>query len=314
MVWGVRLCLMIEGQEDVTWDDWRALAHACEEHGLEALFRSDHYLSVDGHDERGSLDAWATLAALAAITGTVRLGTLVSPATFRHPSQLAKVVATVDHVSGGRVELGMGTGWLEAEHDAYGFPFPPLAERMAELEEQLQVVAGEWADGAFSFKGRRYRMRGLEALPKPVQRPRPNLILGGRGGRRSLALAARFADEYNTFHKTAEECAAIRRQLDEACAEQGRDPIPLSLMTGWVVGEDEDELRERAARLAEWRGERGEPEDLPASWLVGMLDEVTAQLHELAEAGVERVMLQHLLHRDLDAVEQLGRRVAPAVA
>ncbi len=313
MVSGVRVCLMIEGQEDVTWEDWRALARACEEHGIEALFRSDHYLSVEGRDERGSLDAWATLAALAAVTSRVRLGTLVSPATFRHPSQLAKVVATVDHVSGGRVELGMGTGWLEAEHDAYGFPFPPLAERMAELEEQLQVVTGEWADGPFSFEGRRYRVQGLNARPKPVQRPRPNLIVGGRGGRRSLALAARFADEYNTFHKTADGCAVIRRRLDRACAEEGRDPIPLSLMTGWIVGDDQSELRERAGWLAEWRGDGVGPEDLPASWLVGTVDQVTTRLRELGEAGVERVMLQHLLHRDLDAVEEIGRRVAPAV-
>ncbi len=313
MVSGVRVCLMIEGQEDVTWEDWRALARACEEHGIEALFRSDHYLSVEGRDERGSLDAWATLAALAAVTSRVRLGTLVSPATFRHPSQLAKVVATVDHVSGGRVELGMGTGWLEAEHDAYGFPFPPLAERMAELEEQLQVVTGEWADGPFSFEGRRYRVQGLNARPKPVQRPRPNLIVGGRGGRRSLALAARFADEYNTFHKTADGCAVIRRRLDRACAEEGRDPIPLSLMTGWIVGDGQNELRERAGRLAEWRGDGVGPEDLPASWLVGTVDEVITRLRELGEAGVERVMLQHLLHRDLDAVEEIGRRVAPAV-
>jgi alkanesulfonate monooxygenase SsuD/methylene tetrahydromethanopterin reductase-like flavin-dependent oxidoreductase (luciferase family) len=157
-------------------------------------------------------------------------------------------------------------------------------------------------------------MRGLDALPKPVQRPRPNLIVGGRGGRRSLALAARFADEYNTFHKTVDECAVIRRELDEACRREGRDPIPLSLMTGWVAGEDRVELNERAARLAEWSGDDRGPERLPASWLVGTLDELEARLRELAEVGVERVMLQHLLHRDLDAVEQIGRRVAPAVS
>jgi alkanesulfonate monooxygenase SsuD/methylene tetrahydromethanopterin reductase-like flavin-dependent oxidoreductase (luciferase family) len=134
---------MIEGQEDVTWEDWGALARACEEHGIEALFRSDHYLSVAGRGERGSLDAWATIAALAALTSRLRLGTLVSPVTFRHPSELAKVVATADHISGGRVELGMGSGWLRAEHEAFGFPFPPVAERMAKLEEQLRVVTGE---------------------------------------------------------------------------------------------------------------------------------------------------------------------------
>jgi F420-dependent oxidoreductase-like protein len=314
----MRLCLMIEGQEDVTWDDWLALAGACEEHGLEALFRSDHYLSVEGKTARGSLDAWATLAALAAVTSTLRLGTLVSPATFRHPSQLAKVVATVDHISGGRVELGLGTGWLEAEHRAYGFPFPPIRDRFAELEEQLQLVSREWADGPFSFEGGRYTVRDLDALPKPVQRPRPNLIVGGRGGRRSVAVGARFADEYNTFHKTVDECAVIRRELDDACSREGRDPLPLSLMTGWLVGEDRAELLDRAGRLAEWRGNpdgaAGLLETLDDSWIVGTLDEAAEHLRRLADAGVERVMLQHLLHRDLDAIEQIGRRVAPALA
>jgi alkanesulfonate monooxygenase SsuD/methylene tetrahydromethanopterin reductase-like flavin-dependent oxidoreductase (luciferase family) len=221
------------------------------------VVRSDHYLSVEGRGERGSLDAWATIAGLAAVTSTVRLGTLVSPATFRHPSELAKVAVSADYISGGRVELGMGTGWLEAEHEAYGFPFPALAERMSVLQEQLQVVTGHWVEGPFSFKGRHYELRELDALPKPVQRPRPNLIVGGRGGRRSLALAARFADEYNTFYKTAAECGQIRRELDVACRREGRDPILLSLMTGWLAGEDRAEVLERAAGLADWRGHRG---------------------------------------------------------
>ncbi|HEV3378657.1 MAG TPA: TIGR03560 family F420-dependent LLM class oxidoreductase [Thermoleophilaceae bacterium] len=307
----MRLCLMIEGQEDVTWEDWVALARACEEQGVETLFRSDHYLSVEGRGERGSLDAWATIAALAALTSKVRLGTLVSPATFRHPSELAKVVVTADRVSGGRVELGMGTGWSEPEHVAYGFPFPPLGERMEMLEEQLQVVNGEWADGPSSFEGRHYSTRDLDALPKPVQRSRPPLIVGGQGGPRSLALAARFADEYNTVFKTVAECAEMRRALDAACEGEGREPIPLSLMTGWLAGEDRTELLDRAGRLAEWRGDEGDAESfldsLPQAWLVGTLDELTERLDELADVGVDRVMCQHLLHRDLDAVEQIGR-------
>jgi F420-dependent oxidoreductase-like protein len=313
----MRVSLMIEGQEGVTWEDWQALARAGEEHGVEALFRSDHYLSVEGRADRGSLDAWATIAALAAVTSAVRLGTLVSPATFRHPSELAKVVTTADHVSGGRVELGMGTGWLEAEHEAYGFSFPPFAERFAQLEEQLEIVSREWADGRFSFEGKRYEIRELDALPKPVQRPRPNLILGGGGGPRSLALGARFADEYNTVFKTVEECGAIRREFDDACRQEGRDPMPLSLMTGWLVGEDRAEFLDRAGRLAESRGHDGGADSflqtVPESWITGTLDEATERLRKLAAAGVERVMLQHLLHHDLDAVAQIGRRVAPAV-
>jgi F420-dependent oxidoreductase-like protein len=314
----MRVCLMIEGQEDVTWEDWLGLARACEDHGVETLFRSDHYLSVEGRGERGSLDAWATIAALAAVTDTVRLGTLVSPATFRHPSELAKVVATADQVSGGRVEVGMGTGWNEPEHEAFGFPFPPLSERMGVLEEQLQVVTGQWADGPLTFEGRHYSIKELDALPKPVQRPRPPLIMGGSGGPRSLRLAARHADSYNTIFKSAADCAEMRRNLDEACHREGRDPIPLSLMTGWLAGEDRRELLDRAGRLAEWRGVQGGAENfldsLPEPWLAGTLNELAPRLEELAAAGVERVMLQHLLHRDLDAVEQIGRRVAAAVA
>jgi alkanesulfonate monooxygenase SsuD/methylene tetrahydromethanopterin reductase-like flavin-dependent oxidoreductase (luciferase family) len=295
---------MIEGQEDVTWDDWRALAGACEEHGIEALFRSDHYLSVFGRSERGSLDAWATINALAAVTSKLRLGTLVSPATFRHPSELAKVVVTADHVSGGRVELGLGTGWNEAEHEAYGFPFPPMGERMKMLAEQLELISRQWGAGPIQ--------------PKPLQQPRPNLILGGRGGPRSIRLAARFADEYNTVNKTAAECAEIRTQLDAACAEYRREPIPLSLMTGWLAGEDQAEVVDRAERLSEWTGRGLDGEsflaELPPSSIAGTVEEGIERLGELAAVGVERVMLQHLLHRDLDAVEQIGRRVVPAVA
>jgi alkanesulfonate monooxygenase SsuD/methylene tetrahydromethanopterin reductase-like flavin-dependent oxidoreductase (luciferase family) len=295
---------MIEGQEDVTWDDWQALAGACERHGIESLFRSDHYLSVFGQRERGSLDAWATINALAATTSKVRLGTLVSPATFRHPAELAKVVVTADHVSGGRVELGLGTGWLKAEHEIYGLPFPPLGERMKLLEEQLQLIGSHWTEGPQE--------------PKPVQRPRPNLIVGGRGGPRSIGIAARYADEYNTVNKTAAECASIRAQLDEACEAAGRDAIPLSLMVTWLAGEDRGELLDRAGRLSEWQGRDGDGErllgELPDSSIAGTLDENVERLRELGAVGIERVMLQHLLHRDLDAVEQIGRAVAPAVA
>src|SRR3954470_21762315 len=243
----MRICLMIEGQEGVAWADWVALAQACERLGFDALFRSDHYLSVDGQAERGSLDAWGTVSALCAITERLRFGTLVSPATFRHPSVLAKSVVTADHISGGRVELGIGTGWLEAEHTAYGFPFPPVSERMAILGEQLEIIVRQWGEEPFSFAGAHYRLEDLDARPKPVQRPRPPLIVGGAAGPRSAALAARWADEYNTVYVMPDGARERRAALDRACKEAGREPHTLrfSMMNGFVIGADRSELAER---------------------------------------------------------------------
>jgi F420-dependent oxidoreductase-like protein len=273
----MRLCVMIEGQEGVSWDDWLALARACEEHGYEALFRSDHYGPVVADDERGSLDAWTTLAGLAAVTSTLRLGTLVSPVTFRHPSVLAKSAVTVDHISGGRVEVGMGSGWNRSEHERYGFPFPRTRERMDIFAEQLEIVHRQWESEPFSFQGEHYRLVDSDPQPKPVQEPHPPLIVGGRGGPRSVALAARWADEYNAVSAAPDECRALRARLVEACEGEGRDPLPLSLMTGLIR----------------------EP------------DEAIRQLTELAEAGVERVMLQHLEHTDLEVLQLIAEEVAP---
>ena len=301
---------MIEGQEDVTWEDWLELARACERLGFEALFRSDHYLSVMGGGERGALDAWATVAGLAAVTRTLRLGTLVSPATFRHPSVLAKMVVTADHISGGRVELGLGTGWLEAEHVAYGFPFPPLRERMDRMAEQLAIIHGSWAEGPFDHDGEHWRVRGLDAQPKPVQRPHPPLLMGGSAARRGAGLAARWASEYNLVHAAPDAMRAARARLDAACAEAGRDPatLPLSLMHQCVIGADEAELRDRAAVF----GKR--PDELRREVLAGTPDELVARLREYADAGVQRVMLQHLAHRDTAALELLADAVVPALA
>jgi F420-dependent oxidoreductase-like protein len=306
----VDLCLMIEGQEGVTWPQWLALARACEEHAIPALFRSDHYLNLDGHHpERGALDAWATINALAAVTATVRLGTLVSPATFRHPSLLAKLVVTADHVSGGRIDLGLGAGWHEREHEAYGFPFPETRVRMDMLEEQIQVILGHWGEAPFSFSGEHYTVRELEAEPKPVQRPRPPLIMGGSGGRRSAALAARYADEYNTPFATVEAIRERRAQVEQACARAGRDPLPFSVMTGVVLGSDAADLDARRRRLSEVRGE--DPDAFaahpPAGWVVGTVEDAAEQLGALREAGVSRVMCQQLLHDDLEAVALLGQ-------
>jgi F420-dependent oxidoreductase-like protein len=306
----MQLGLMIEGQEGVSWPQWQALARACEEHGIPALFRSDHYLNLDGqHPERGSLDAWGTLCALAATTTTLRLGTMVSPATFRHPSELAKLVATADHVSGGRVELGLGAGWHEREHEAYGFPFAATRIRMDVLEEQLQVVLGNWGEEPFSFDGAHYTLRDLDARPKPLQRPHPPLIIGGSAGPRSAALAARYGDEYNTPFPTLEDVGERKAAVDRACREAGRDPLPFSIMTGLLIGEDDAEVRDRARRLAQRTGMDADQlvADPPAAWIAGTPDRAADRLRILRDAGVRRVLCQNLLHDDLGVVEQLGR-------
>jgi F420-dependent oxidoreductase-like protein len=304
---------MVEGQEDVTWDRWVALARACEEHGLEGLFRSDHYLSVFNDPARGSLDAWTTLAGLAAITGRIRLGTLVSPVTFRHPSVLGKEVVTVDHISGGRVELGIGAGWHVPEHRAYGFDYPDDRVRIQLLAEQLEVVHRSWSEAPLTFEGRHYRVDGLHALPRPVQDPHPPLIVGGHGGRRSTALAARWADEYNTLSATPAECAQVRRRLAEAWETEGREPatLRLSMMTGAVVAESRAELLERARAVMEVTRGRGEPDaflrERADDWVIGTVDEARRRLGELEAVGVERVMLQHLATNDPAMVAVLGR-------
>jgi F420-dependent oxidoreductase-like protein len=309
------LCLMIEGQEGVRWENWIALAQTCEEVGIPALFRSDHYLNLDGaHPERGALDAWATLSALAAATTTLRLGTMVSPATFRHPSALAKMVVTADHVSGGRVELGLGAGWHEREHAAYGFPFPPTRVRMEILEEQLQVVLGNWGEEPFTFEGAHYQLHDLVAQPKPVQRPHPPLIMGGLAGPRSAGLAATYADEYNTVFPTVDDVRERKARVDAACAEHGRDPIPFSVMTGVIIGRDEAELARRRAQVAEISGISNLVNEVPSGWVVATVSQAAEQFGALKAVGVRRVMCQHLAHDDLEAVALLGTELAPAVA
>jgi alkanesulfonate monooxygenase SsuD/methylene tetrahydromethanopterin reductase-like flavin-dependent oxidoreductase (luciferase family) len=305
----MRVCLMIEGQESVSWEEWVALARACEESAIEALFRSDHYGSVMGRTDRGSLDAWATIAGLAALTSGLHLGTLVSPATFRHPSVLAKNVVTANHIAGGdRIELGMGTGWLDAEHDVYGFPFPPVGERFELLEEQIEIVRRQWEEDDLDFDGKHYKLSG-NALPKPLTPP--NLIVGGRAKPRSLRLAARWADEYNLVMMTAEDCAEAIPNVRHAWADAERPAPVISLMTSCIIGSDEVDLLERAHATAEVRGDDAtDPEaylaDERANSLVGTVAQVREQLAKLEEIGVERVMLQYLTHSDLDGVDYIA--------
>jgi F420-dependent oxidoreductase-like protein len=316
------VCLMIEGQEGVSWEEWLALARGCDEHGFEGLFRSDHYVSFSRPADFGSLDAWATLSALAAHTSRIRLGTLVSPITFRHPSELAKAVVTADHASGGRVELGMGAGWFDGEHLAYGFPFPPVAERFDILEEQVEIVHRLWDrdEDEVTFKGSHYQLQGCHALPKPVQDPHPPLIIGGHAGKRSVRLAAQWADGYNTFGQTPDECRKIKESLVRACETADRDPeeLPLSLMTFTMVAANQAELESKAGRLLQRRGESADP----AAWLAGLGPErlrgtperILELLAQYAEAGVSRIMMQHLLHEDLEALALIGKEVIPQAA
>jgi alkanesulfonate monooxygenase SsuD/methylene tetrahydromethanopterin reductase-like flavin-dependent oxidoreductase (luciferase family) len=281
---------MLEGQEGIAWEQWLALARAAEDAGLDALFRSDHYRSIGRGDPAGSLDAWATLAALAAVTSRIRLGTMVSPVTFRPASVLAKNVVTVDHVSGGRVELGIGAGWYEPEHAAYSFPFMTPRERLDELDRQLAEIARQWTVAD-------------DVWPKPVQQPRPPIIVGGSARPRTVRAAVRFADEYNTVFPTVEEARERRRVLDEAAREAGRANLRFSIMTGCLVGRDRADVEDRLVRYRDVIGREPPP-------LCGTVDQVAEQLRAYEAAGVERAMLQHLVHEDVEMVGVLGELAA----
>jgi alkanesulfonate monooxygenase SsuD/methylene tetrahydromethanopterin reductase-like flavin-dependent oxidoreductase (luciferase family) len=305
----MRLALMIEGQEGVTWPQWRALARACEDAGLDGLFRSDHYSGFFGGDG-GSLDAWATVCALAAVTDRIALGTLVSPATFRHPSVLARMAVTASHVSGGRVEVGLGAGWNEAEHVEHGFPFPPLPERLEIFAEQLEIVRRSLRAERFDHAGRHYELRGAHPLPAP---PAPvHVIVGGAAKPGTLGPAVRFADEYNTAFVAPAEARARRAAVDAACAAAGREPLCFSVMTGCVVGADRGAVERRLGRLAQLAGSHDPPSGETS--VHGTVDEAVERLRGYADAGVDRMMLQHLLPDDLEMVELIGREIAPRLA
>jgi F420-dependent oxidoreductase-like protein len=316
----VRVALMIEGQEGVTWQDWCALADACEEHGVETLLRSDHYISQVDEAARVAHDAWTTLAALAARTTRLRLGTLVSPVTFRAPALLANAAATVDHVSGGRVELGIGAGWMEREHRAFGFPFPETSVRVEMLAEEAEIVHRLWTEEWVDFRGSHYVLDRAPGLPKPLQQPHPPLLVGGIGGRGTADPAARFADEYNAPFVSSEEFADIRRKVVAACERIGRDSATMrfSLMTTCLIGETHDDALARARELY---GSRARDagfdewlEGFSSRSVIGSVEEIAEQLRAYERAGCERVMLQHLLHTDLEPVRLLGRELAPALA
>ena len=317
----MRYCVMIEGQEGVRWPDWLALARTAEDLGYEGLFTSDHYYSVVGAPDRGSSDAWTVLAGIAAVTERIRLGTLVSPITFRLPVVLAKAATTVDHISGGRAELGMGAGWWEEEHRTHGFPFPPTPERFERLAEQLEIVHGLFSEEELTFEGAFYALENCRFTPKPVQRPHLPVIVGGDGGPVMAALVARWADEFNTYHAMPEEIGKRFGRVRKDVEERGRDPssVTMSLMHTILVGADEDDLRERAKRKAD--GDDDFDGDLDAyvkelddsGAIVGTPERAAERLSAFAEAGVERIMLQHLLHDDVEMLEIFAREVIPEV-
>jgi F420-dependent oxidoreductase-like protein len=310
---------MIEGQEGVSWEDWVRIARLVEHHGFEGLFRSDHYTAII-RSEAAALDAWTTLAGLGALTERIRLGTLVSPATFRHPSVLARMAVTVDHISQGRLDVGMGAGWYEREHVANGFPFLDARKRFDLFEEQVEVVVRSWTEGGIEHAGPAYTLGDQTALPRPVQTPHPPLVLGGTVKRRFAALAARYANEVNTLGAPNDELLERRERLVRACREAGRDPATLgfSVMTACFVGSDRSEVLDRIGSFLALRSDGTGPEELLEGrrdrWLAGTVEEVAVRIEQLEAVGVTRVFLQHLNHADDDMVALIGERLLPAVA
>ncbi|HWO64404.1 MAG TPA: LLM class F420-dependent oxidoreductase [Umezawaea sp.] len=308
----MELRIFTEPQQGASYDDLLRVARTAEDAGYDAFFRSDHYLRMGGSDgQPGPTDAWTTLAGLARETSRIRLGTLMTAATFRHPGPLAITVAQVDRMSGGRVEFGFGAGWYEAEHKAYGIPFPSVGERFDRYAEQLEVITGLWAaDGPYSFEGEHYRLTDSPALPKPVQSPVPVLI-GGVGAKRTPALAARFASEFNL---PFQDYDTANRQFDRvaaACADIGRDDAELTRSVALVlcVGRDDAEVAKRAAKIGR------EVDELRANGVAGTPAEVVQRLSEWRErTGVSRVYLQVLDLADLDHVELVAAEVAPKLA
>jgi len=306
----MELRVFTEPQQGASYEDLLAVAQEAERLGFGAFFRSDHYLTMGGDGLPGPSDAWITLAGIARETSTIRLGTLMTSATFRHPGPLAIAVAGVDRMSGGRVELGLGAGWFEAEHTAYGIPFPDTGERFNRLEEQLAVVTGLWGSGGdFTFEGEHYTVRDSPGLPKPAQE-KPPVLIGGGGKRRTPALAARYADEFNLpfmpFEAGLEQNDRVRR----ACEEIGRDPSTMRFSSALVlcVGADESEVARRAASIGR------EVDELRENGLAGTVTEVVDKIGRYAESGQTRLYLQTLDLQDLDHLRLVASEVMPHLA
>jgi F420-dependent oxidoreductase-like protein len=319
----MRLALMTEPQQGLSYAEILACARTAEDAGLEAFFRSDHYASFPGPDTEATTDAWATLAGLARDTRRIHIGSLVSPVTFRLPGPFAKLITTVDEMSGGRLEVGIGAGWNDAEHAQLGIPFPSLGERFAMLEEAVEILHGLWTrpDG-WRFAGRHWQIEGSRFHPRPADvradGGRPPIILGGSGGPRLAKLAARFADEFNLTSASPGAARAAYQRIDTACQALGRDPSTIchSAMTGVLIAESPRDLRDRIRMLLEFTGnDDGADADAwlaerRSRWIIGTLEEAGERLDAFAAAGVQRVMLQDFVPRDLDHIRLLGRLAA----
>jgi alkanesulfonate monooxygenase SsuD/methylene tetrahydromethanopterin reductase-like flavin-dependent oxidoreductase (luciferase family) len=322
----VRFALMIEAQMGLSYEDQLSIARRAEAAGFEALFRSDHYASFPGSSEQLTTDTWAVIAGLARETSTIRLGALVSPVTFRHPGNFVKVVTTVDHMSGGRIEVGVGAGWNEADHDPLGLPFPPISERADLLEDQLALLHGLWTEpDGWDFDGHQVRVRGGALRPRAVDAPgrpvenghaRPRILVGGEGTPRGFRIAARWADEFNLSSSSPETARQKQSEIDEACRAAGRDPATLarSAMVGVLMGTTDADVEGRADALLaafgqsgssgrEWLGTRRR------RWILGTPDEARAMVARFAEAGIERIMLQDFVPRDLEMIDLLAQEL-----
>lgn len=316
----MHLALMTEPQQGLSYDDILAAARSAEDAGLEAFFRSDHYASFPGPAGEPTTDAWATLAGLARETSRIRLGALVSPVTFRLPGPFAKVVTTVDEMSGGRIEVGMGAGWNDEEHVQHGIPFPPLGERYEMLEEAVEILHGLWSEpDGWSFRGRHWSVEDARFHPRPSELradgSHPNLILGGAGRPRLARLVARFADEFNLTSASPGGAREANRRIDTACEAGDRDPrnVRRSAMTGVLIAETPAELQDRIRMLLDFTGADDGVDaqawlaERRSRWIIGTLDEAGERLAAFADAGVERVMLQDFIPRDLDMIALMGR-------
>ncbi len=309
----MKLRIFVEPQQGASYAQQLAVAQAAEALGFDAFFRSDHFLAMGGDGLPGPTDAWVTLGGIARETERIRLGTLVTSATFRLPGLLAVQVAQVDAMSGGRVELGLGAGWYEGEHTAYGVPFPPTRERMERLEEQYAILTGLWGtpeDETFSFDGHHYHLKDSPALPKPVQRPHPPLIVGGHGPKHTPRLAATYAAEFNLAFSSLADTEAQYGRVRAACEVRGRQLETLRLSAAQVVccGTDEAEFERRAANIGR------KPDELRRNGAAGTPDEVVARLEAYSGIGAETIYLQVLDLDDLDHVELLAEAVLPRVA